>query len=78
MPNESLGCIKHMYLVLRSRDSVVGILSRQRAGKPGNRKSIYRRRNRFISYLSVQIIAGSHSASYVNVGYLFEGEAAGA
>jgi len=69
-----------MYLVLRSRDSVVGILSRQRAGKPGNRESIYRRGNRFISSLSVQIIAGANPASYVmfNVGYLFGGEAAGA
>jgi hypothetical protein len=69
-----------MYLVLRSRDSVVGILSRQRIGKPGNRDSIYRRGNRFIISLSVQIIAGAHPASYVmvNVGYIFGGKAAGA
>ena len=70
--------IKHMYLALRSRDRVVGILSRQRAGKAGNRDSIYRRGNRFISSLSVQIIAGVHPASYVmvNVVYLFGGKAA--
>jgi hypothetical protein len=44
---------------------VVGVLSRQRAGKPRNRDSIYRRGNRFISSLSVQIIAGAHPASNV-------------
>jgi len=80
MPNRSLGCTKHVYLVLRSRHSVVGILSRQRAGKPGNRDSIYITGNRFISSLGVQIIAGAHPASYVmvNVGYLFGVKAAGA
>jgi hypothetical protein len=68
-----------MYLVLRSQESICGIMSRQRAGKPGNRDLIYETGNRFVYSISVRIIAGAHPDSYVmvNVGYLFGGKAAG-
>jgi hypothetical protein len=48
-------------------------MSRQRAGKPENRDSIYGTGNRFVCSISVRIIAGAHPASYVmlNAGYLF-------